>query len=262
MSGRRKMWLLLAIVATLLVLGKARIERSLLYLPRPRPPGPLPAGWEPIDGGYLVRRSAVPPARVVIVFGGNATIASDWAAPVERLLAARPDTAIALVEYPGYGGAPGSPSRSAILAALPAFRTAAARTLALSEADLDAKSVFFAHSLGAAVALEWAVLHPPRRIVLAAPFLSIEAMARRMIGRPVSFLAGERFSNVARLRELAASSPPPVDVFHGERDEVVPVAMGRELAAAHPAFVRYHELPDADHASVAGTAFDTLLSED
>jgi hypothetical protein len=38
-----------------------------------------------------------------------------------------------------------------------------------------------------------------------------------------------------------------VRIYHGAADEVIPVRMGRALAAAHPDWIRYEEWPGTGH---------------
>ena len=104
------------------------------------------------------------------------------------------------------------------------------------------------HSIGAAAALDLAVAHPPRHLVLVSPFTTLEAMARRAVGWPLCLLLLDRFDNSARMAELAAlPDPPRVDIIHGAADDIVPFAMGRDLAGAFPAIARFHEVANADH---------------
>ncbi|HEX3132103.1 MAG TPA: hypothetical protein VHX44_00805, partial [Planctomycetota bacterium] len=43
-----------------------------------------------------------------------------------------------------------------------------------------------------------------------------------------------RFDNHARLAELAGTGMPPTTIIHGQDDPFIPMAMGQELAQAHP----------------------------
>ena len=69
------------------------------------------------------------------------------------------------------------------------------------------------------------------------------------------------FDNLARLDDLAARAKPPrVLVLHGDHDTLIPPAMGRALAAAHPAFVHYETVVGATHDNVVARAFPRLLA--
>ncbi len=69
------------------------------------------------------------------------------------------------------------------------------------------------------------------------------------------------FDNLARLDDLAArSAPPRVLMLHGEHDALIPPAMGRELAASHPGFVRFEPVTTANHDDVVSKALPRLLA--
>jgi len=84
--------------------------------------------------------------------------------------------------------------------------------------------------------------------VLLAPFTSMLDMARRTVGGPLARFLRHRFDNRAHLEEVLQKFPSTrITIVHGTRDEVIPVVMGRELAASAPARIEYVELDDADH---------------
>ena len=86
-------------------------------------------------------------------------------------------------------------------------------------------------------------------------------MARRALGWPLCWLLRGNFDNQTRLDELAKRGRPPrVLVLHGERDSLIPPAMGRALAAAHPDFVHFEPIAEADHDDVVAIARVRLLA--
>jgi fermentation-respiration switch protein FrsA (DUF1100 family) len=48
-------------------------------------------------------------------------------------------------------------------------------------------------------------------------------------------------------------------LVHGNADDIVPFAMGRELADAHPEMIRFHEVKGADHNMILMSAEALLL---
>ena len=86
-----------------------------------------------------------------------------------------------------------------------------------------------------------------QRGVLLAPFTSTPDMAERIIGLPVGFLVVHRYDNSARLAELRARGPGRVEIIHGTDDEVIPVDMGRILAASIPGTGKLTEIPGGKH---------------
>lgn len=282
-STRRR--LLIRIVAilvagVLLVLGAAAVwllprQRKLIFFPRDYadtykvslPPGTREISYV-VDGHaqtsfYIPPRVApaagsAPP--IVVMFNGNGSVALDWL-DVARTQP-RDDLAFFLVDFPGYGLCEGSPSRVSIIAAIEASWPALARELGVSVEQLDADVSTLGFSMGAAAAMEFAVRRPVKRVVLLAPFTSLRDMATRVAGSFVSMFLLDRFDNRARLDELAKrASPPRVMVCHGSKDSVIPVEMGRELGARHPAFTRIVEFPGVDHADLPGTAGPTIVAE-
>lgn len=116
--------------------------------------------------------------------------------------------------------------------------------------------------MGTGVALAFAARCPTiTRVVLVALFTSLRAMAQRTVGWSLYLLMRGNFDNQARLDELAArTTPPPVLILHGERDSLIPPAMGRALAAAHPGFVHFESVAGADHGDVVEMARARLLT--
>jgi len=182
------------------------------------------------------------PIAVAVYFGGNG----------EDLYAAA-FTAGELAEYgletfahahPGYGASPGTPSVGLLLAA--AERTvdaAAARARELSVPLVVVGSSlgpFCAVHVAARPAAAGAVVD---RLLLRAPPTTLAAAAKARIGfLPVDLLLRHRFDNVTPAPRVTC----PVLVLHGDRDGIVPQALGRELAALlkHGRFVG---VPGAGH---------------
>jgi hypothetical protein len=76
-------------------------------------------------------------------------------------------------------------------------------------------------------------------------------MARKVVGWPLCWLLLHNYDNRARLGELAARAQPPrVTIFHGDVDETVPIAMGRELGGMYPGMISFHAVPGAVHLTV------------
>lgn len=167
---------------------------------------------------------------VVLAFHGNADIAR-WLVPWAAQVVRREGVCVVLPEYRGYDGLSGPPTYHAS-----SLDAGAALRFVVEELRVARERVvYFGHSLGTAIAAELAATAPPRTLILQAPFSSARAMAGRMFLPGLtafwSIVSRVHFDTIARVR----TSPARVWVTHGDRDFVIPVAMGREVfdAAQH-----------------------------
>lgn len=200
---------------------------------------------------YLPPRSfpGQPPRRLWMVFPGNGSLAFDW---VDFLNRPRdPEDGFLLIDYPGYGDCQGSASPDAIQASAEMALACLAQSLHTRPGAFEGNLNLLCHSIGCGTGLDFAIRHPVDRIILIAPFTSLRDMARRTVGWPLCWLLLHNYDNRARLCELAARQRPPrVTILHGDDDQIIPVFMGRQLAAMFPQMVTFHEIPGADHNSV------------
>jgi pimeloyl-ACP methyl ester carboxylesterase len=251
------------VVLAIPVIALFLFQDRLIYFPQPYPPNAMPKGFEPLrfatgsgQQTVFLRRPIGRPERVWVLFGGNAALALDW---VDLVAAAKdPEAAFLLVDYPGYGACEGKPSPRAIGESAEAAFVACAAALGETPAALEPRLRVLGHSLGAAAALQFAVRHEPERVVLLSPFTSLRDMGRLVVGWPLCWVLKSNLDNRARVRELAARPhPPKLTILHGEADEVIPVAMGRELAGLMPG-ATFHALPDMDHNGIVADMSDLL----
>jgi pimeloyl-ACP methyl ester carboxylesterase len=104
--------------------------------------------------------------------------------------------------------------------------------------------VLFGRSLGAAVAGEVAVQKPAAGLILESPFPSVEALARHYYGGlPVHWLIGAEFRLIDRLPQLSL----PKLILHGDRDEVIPIQLGRQVFEAAKPPKEWYVIHGADH---------------
>ena len=189
-------------------------------------------------------------AGVLIAFHGNADLAT-WQIGWARDIARRTNWCVVLAEYRGYGGLPGTPDYEGLRRDARAAWDYVAKVVASSR-----PVAVFGHSLGSAVAVELTTelvdedAALPVMLLLQSPFTSAREMVRIVSTRPVhalwNLIARVHYDTRARLARLAI----PVWIAHGERDWLVPVAMGRELHATctHPG--RLLLVSDAGHNDV------------
>ena len=250
-------------VGAALGLGVWGLQERLIY-PAPHygareleglPPG-LVVLRDPADAGSVVGFYRPPvagtePRRLWLAFGGNGDLALRWDAIVAP--AATDGTGFLLVEYPGYGARAGQPSPEALLAGSETTLAALSKHLALPVAELETRSAVLGYSIGSAVALKYASLHPVQRIVLVSPFTSMLDMARRSVGAPLCHLLRHQYDNLESLARIRERGLPPITILHGEQDTLIPPAMGQALAASAPGS-RFELVPGAGHGDVTDVA--------
>jgi fermentation-respiration switch protein FrsA (DUF1100 family) len=167
-------------------------------------------------------------------------------------LHARLGLSIFIFDYRGYGRSEGSPSERGTY-----LDADAALAYLRSRPDVDGqKIVFFGHSLGSAIAVEAAVGNSAYAVVLESPFTSIQAMAKRAYPflPGVGALVRTRYDTLAKIKGVNA----PLLVLHGDRDDTVPLDMGRELFEAANPPKRFYAVEGAGHSDmyvVGGSAY-------
>lgn len=213
-------------------------------------PTPVVVRWLG-DGGERTRIATVTPRTapiaVAVYFGGNGE--DLYAAAFAAGELAEYGLETIAHEHPGYGASPGTPSVDSLLAA--AERTADAA--ALRARELGVPLVVVGSSLGTFCAVHVAArggaapADAPRavvdRLLLRAPPTTLAAAAKARFGfLPVDLLLRHRFDNATPAPRVRC----PVLVLHGDRDGIVPQALGRELAALLP-HGRFVGVPGAGH---------------
>lgn len=221
-------------------------QRSLQYFPETFRTAPAEAGMpeaqetilDAADGVRLVAWH-VPPRDekpVVLYFHGNG---GSLRYRVDRYRALIQDgTGLLALSYRGYGGSTGGPSEPGlIIDAETAHAFAAARYPA-------ERIVLWGESLGSGVAVAIAATRPIGRMVLQAPFTSaVDVGAQRYWFAPVRLLMKDQFRSDLRIGKVTA----PVLVLHGERDTIVPIALGEKLYEMIKAPKRFVRFPGFGH---------------
>jgi len=244
-------------------------QHSMVYHPRPYDASyaqALPPAGEEISyslpfgkqTAFYVppRNGGRAPARLWVAFCGNGSLALDWA----TILAGypNPNDAFLLVDYPGYGKCHGYASIASTRATSDAALNALGKRLALSEEEMEPRLCTIGHSLGSAVAIDFAARHRVHRVVAVAPFTTLREEAAR-IGGPLSLLLIENYDNRSGIAEIHKRNPgAQIAIFHGTNDEVIPVRMGRELAQKFP-FIDFFPVEGANHVSVLSEAHDKII---
>lgn len=184
-------------------------------------PGEGPAG----DGG-----------RAILFLHGNAGNASHRLPNAAAL--ARLGSDVLLLDYRGYGRSDGSPSEPGV------YADARAGLAHLVEARgvPEERVVLFGRSLGGAVAIDLARERPLAGVIVESTFTSLADMGTRVAG-PLARLFARGFDSLHKIASVRA----PLLFFHGDRDGIVPFALGRRLFEAAPEPKAFEVVEGAGH---------------
>lgn len=131
---------------------------------------------------------------------------------------------VLLVEYPGYGIAPGSPSecteKSLWQATVNAFKFAT-EVLRWPTEDI----IVMGRSLGAALAIRLACSYSFHGLILVSPFLSLAEAVGEYVGMIAPMLVGNLYRNC----DLIPNVHLPTLVIHALNDKLVPCRQGQKL---------------------------------
>jgi fermentation-respiration switch protein FrsA (DUF1100 family) len=182
---------------------------------------------------------------VVLYFHGNGA-SLRWRADRFRALTADGSGLVAL-SYRGYGGSSGSPTEAGLMNdAAAAYAFAAARYPA-------GRLVLWGESLGTGVAVPLAAEKSIGHMILQSPFTSAaDVGAGRYWFVPVHLLMKDQFRSDLHIGKVTA----PVLVLHGERDDVVPIALGERLYGMINAPKRFVRFPGGGHNDLGTRAVD------
>ena len=211
----------------------------LIFLPDTTVPHPPPG----VEGRWITTRDNVRiHAWYVPARDARATLV--WSPGNAGNIAGRVDVALALAargvdvlayDYRGYGRSEGRPSEAGVyLDAEAAYDSAG-----------DLPIVCFGESLGGAVSIHLASVRPCAGVAVVSTWTTLRDVARSHYG-PLAALVGDRFDSLARIGTLSV----PVFVAHGDRDEVVPFALGERLFAAAREPKRFLRVAGAHHNDV------------
>ena len=225
-------------------------QRALQYFPERAHTPPAAAGLPEAEevvldssGGERVIVWHIPPRGekpVVLYFHGNG---GSLRGRVDRFRALAADgTGLIALSYRGYGGSSGRPTEKGLIDdALAAYAFAAARYPA-------SRLALWGESLGTGVAVALAAQKPVGRIVLESPFTSIADIAAQIYWFfPVRLLIKDSFRSDLLIGTVTA----PFLILHGDKDSIVPIALGDQLYKLITAPKRFVRFPGAGHNELA-----------
>lgn len=225
-------------------------NRLFMYFPDPARFPPAEMGLEGVreieltaaDGTRLVAWYA--PARgdkpTLLYFHGNAGNAAGRADKIEMIRAG--GYGVFYLNNRGYGGSAGRPSEAANVAdAITAYEHL--RSLGVPPRRI----VLYGESLGSGQAILLAAQREVRAVVLEAPLTSTVDVARSIYWfLPLRLIIADTYDNEKNVSRVHV----PLLVLHGERDEVIPVEMGRRVFAAAKEPKRLELFPAGAHSDL------------
>jgi hypothetical protein len=197
--------------------------------------------WLDTEDGVRIHAFFLPGApdrdRAILFLHGNAGNASHRL-PIAADLA-RLGSDVLVLDYRGYGRSQGTPSEAGV------YRDARAGLAHLTgELGLPARRVvLFGESLGGAVAIDLAADRELAGVIVSSTFSSLADMGWSMAGPFGRWLAGDGFDSLAKVGSLRA----PLLAFHGDRDDLISIDLGRRLFEQAPEPKRFHVIEGAGH---------------
>lgn len=209
------------------------LQRQLMYFPDRADPGSVtevvPDGRDltlttadglELGAWFLPPAPAADTGYAVLLAPGNGGNRAGRTGIGEQL--ARRGIGVLLLDYRGYGGNPGSPSRGGIA------QDADAAVAALGELGYPPERlVYLGESLGTGVVAEMAERQPPAAVVLRSPYPTFAEVGRvHYPWLPVGLLLRDDYDVVGPL----SRTDVPVTVISGTADTVVPAELSASVA--------------------------------
>ena len=215
--------ILLLVCCVALILAAAAWQRQLLYFPTHHSESNGLSEWR--HDGQLIgfARQVRSPKNVWLMLHGNGGQASDrvYALPSFSGL-----DSVFILEYPGYGQRPGTPSRKA-------FDAAAKQAYRLLRSGFSNVPVcVMGESIGSGPASVLATEpNPPDKIVLAVPFDTLFRVASHHFPYlPIRIILVDNWDNIETLRGYRGR----LEIFGARADEIIPLAHAKSLAESKP----------------------------
>lgn len=242
---RRWLWLpaLLAMGYLLVCVLLYARQRSLIYFPQytHTQPGDPAANFQLMRPVGRLHGWVITPGQrdAVIYFGGNAERVQDNRDDFALHL---PQRTVYLLPYRGYGGNPGSPNQSDVVADALALYDEVRRRHPQGDVAVVGRS------LGSGVASQVAAQRSVRKLVLITPFDSLaDVAAAHYPWLPVRWLVQDRYDSIAALKGFGGR----VLVLRAGRDVVVPPGNTDRLVQGLPRLSIVVDFPTAGHDDVS-----------
>lgn len=205
-------------------------QRDILYLPQKNMANPEVYGLKnakfvelttfdnvKIYAWYVAPRTNEP---VMVYFHGNAGNLADRSEKLKKFL--NHGMGMLAISFRGYGPSEGTPTEEGL------YNDGRAAINYLLDNKINEHDIFvYGESLGSGVAVQMAYEYKNlRSVVLEAPYTSIANRAQELYPYiPVKLLLKDQFNSLKKIKKVHV----PLLIFHGYRDEVMPINHGRIL---------------------------------
>jgi fermentation-respiration switch protein FrsA (DUF1100 family) len=239
----------LAVIALygLLVLATYLLQRRLIYFPDTQRISPASVNLPDVEERTLQTPDgekvlvwygrAKPGYPTLLYFHGNAGSFEFRQERIRRYMAR--GIGMYMMTYRGFGGSTGVPSERANVAdARLAYDGLRADGVAAEDI------IVYGESLGSGIAVQIAAEKPVGGIILDAPYTSLVDVAETVYPYlPARLLMTDRYETLTYIGRVTA----PLLILQGERDEIVPISMGRAVFAAANEPKTMKTFPEAGH---------------
>lgn len=174
---------------------------------------------------------------MLIVHGNAGHLASR--APMLRHLQSTTNISTFIFDYRGYGRSEGTPS---VEGALQDARAALAKLRELASVN-DSKILLMGESLGGAIAVQLATESSPRALILQSTFSSLHDLAEVQYPQHASSVPTDTLNSAS----IAGQYDGTLFQSHGDKDETIPIDLGRRLFQAANEPKEFIVIPNADH---------------
>ena len=225
-------------------------QRKLMYHPEPERTEPAAVGLPQVserileapDGEKVIAwyGKAKPGQPTLLYFHGNAGSLASRSERIAKYLSR--GRGMFMMTYRGYAGSTGAPSEAANVA-----DAKRAYDALLKEGVKPDDIIIYGESIGSGVAVQVAAEKKAAGLILDAPYTAMVDLASGQYPwLPVRLMLLDRYES----KSFIASIKCPLLIIHGEKDEIIPVAMGRAmfaLATEPKTIVTFPEAGHADH---------------
>ena len=175
--------------------------------------------------------------KTLLIFHGNAGDLSNRIYKLNELNKLQIN--ILLISWRGFSGNKGSPTEKNL------YKDAEAAIKWLNKKNVNNNQIIlYGESLGTGIAVEMAKKNDFNSIILESPFTSIENSAKIYYPYlPVKYLLKDRYDTISKIKMVES----PIMIMHGEKDDVVPFSMGKELFEKANSPKQSYFTPDDDH---------------